>query len=174
MHKWLPNLVAKFWLPNLVLYQTDKTNQTDKTKVGSQNFGHQHLVNFCAWVTGPEIAWLFCCLCAFFSILPQFYTCDLLCDILWKRKNWIIFMCLLEFECAKRLMAAMAHSQAIPAVPKLLISFNALPVLLSNGQCRQKTSDTSDISDGYDQMSDGRFHKLYRKYKAHQTNVWWT
>ena len=22
MHKWLPNLVAKFWLPNLVLYQT--------------------------------------------------------------------------------------------------------------------------------------------------------
>ena len=23
MHKWLPNLVAKFWLPNLVLYQTD-------------------------------------------------------------------------------------------------------------------------------------------------------
>ena len=24
MHKWLPNLVAKFWLPNLVLYQTDK------------------------------------------------------------------------------------------------------------------------------------------------------
>ena len=23
MHKWLPNLVAKFWLPNFVLYQTD-------------------------------------------------------------------------------------------------------------------------------------------------------
>ena len=22
MHIWLPNLVAKFWLPNLVLYQT--------------------------------------------------------------------------------------------------------------------------------------------------------
>ena len=22
MHKWLPNLVAKFWIPNLVLYQT--------------------------------------------------------------------------------------------------------------------------------------------------------
>ena len=28
MHKWLPNLVAKFWLPNLVLYQTDYTQVT--------------------------------------------------------------------------------------------------------------------------------------------------
>ena len=30
MHKWLPNLVAKFWLPNLVLYQTvhDEVNSS--------------------------------------------------------------------------------------------------------------------------------------------------
>ena len=32
------------------------------------------------------------------------------CNAMWKRKNWIIFMCLLEFECAQRLKA---HSQAI-------------------------------------------------------------
>ena len=46
------------------------------------------------------------CLCAFFPIVPQFYV-----PFYVKRKKMDNFMCLLEFECAKRLRA---HSQAIP------------------------------------------------------------
>ena len=47
------------------------------------------------------------CLCAFFPILSQFYV-----PFYVKKRKLDNFMCLLEFECAKRLKA---HSQAIPA-----------------------------------------------------------
>ena len=33
MHKWLPNLVAKFWLPNLVLYQTVHISYTNLDEI---------------------------------------------------------------------------------------------------------------------------------------------
>ena len=45
-------------------------------------------------------------LCAFFFILLQFYV-----PFYVKKKKIDNFMCLLEFECAKRLKA---HSRAIP------------------------------------------------------------
>ena len=44
MHKWFPNLVAKFWLPNLVLYQTVEGTHIslDKCKMGNvSNFGER-------------------------------------------------------------------------------------------------------------------------------------
>ena len=43
---------------------------------------------------------------------------------------------------------------------------------LHRNQCSWKSSDTSDISDGWAQMSDETFHK-FESGKAHQTNVWW-
>ena len=46
------------------------------------------------------------CLCVFFPILPQLYV-----PFYVKKRKLDNFMCLLEFECAKRLKA---HSQAIP------------------------------------------------------------
>ena len=41
------------------------------------------------------------------------YCPNFMCPSMWKREKWIIFMCLLEFECIKRLKA---HSQAIPGL----------------------------------------------------------
>ena len=45
-------------------------------------------------------------------------------------------------------------------------------IVLDSRQCSRKSSDMSDISDGYPQMSD--FTNLNKIYKAHRTNVRWT
>ena len=51
------------------------------------------------------------CLCALFPTLPQFYV-----PLYVKKKKNDNFMCLLEFQCVKRLKA---HSQAIPEMGSL-------------------------------------------------------
>ena len=58
-----------------------------------------------------------CCLCAFFPILPQSYV-----PFYVAKKTLDNIMCLLEFECTKRLRA---HSRAIPECCYLQI-FNCI------------------------------------------------
>ena len=64
-------------------------------------------------------------LCAFFFILLQFYV-----PFYVKKKKIDNLMCLLEFECAKRLKA---HSRAIPA-PHLIIVHNQQNCLMYDGE----------------------------------------
>ena len=52
MHKWLPNLVAKFWLPNLVLYQiVDDGSTLVQVKHGA--YRHQAIT----WAKVDPVQW---------------------------------------------------------------------------------------------------------------------
>ena len=72
------------------------------------------------------------CLCAFSPILPQFYV-----PFYVKKEKMDNFMCILEFECTKRLKV---HSQAIPAnqcFPEGCISTtHAISTLRNNEKCK--------------------------------------
>ena len=52
MHNWLPNLVAKFWLLNLVLYQTDDESELNKT---SRNLALHALPNCFSSTFVPDL-----------------------------------------------------------------------------------------------------------------------
>ena len=98
-------------------------NENDKIKIHIFTFEMPENTLKCGyWFISRYWYWFwwwwcwFCCrdsptvwpLCAFFFILLQFYV-----PFYVKKKKIENFMCLLEFECAKRLKA---HSRAIPAV----------------------------------------------------------
>ena len=105
-HTWtgIARLFESRFNIKMLCYQYRKSHCGDKTIVRS-SYLHNGFPTLVRWHLYIESGtW---CLCAFFSILSQFYV-----PFYMKKRKLDNFMCLLAFECAKRLKA---HSQAIPA-----------------------------------------------------------
>ena len=81
-------------------------------------------------------------LCAFFFILLQFYV-----PFYVKKKKNDNFMCLLEFECAKRLKA---HSRAIPELERQVFFF----IILRWGRWRLSVAKLGPPKSDHDKPSE--------------------